>query len=217
MQQLLLKRVLEQPARAHQVPDLLDKYEVPFTPLAHANWADSYPYKPKVKFRMAYADDQLLLHYVVSEDSVAAVAPDDGGRVWEDSCCEFFLQPFADGPYYNFECNAAEKMYIACGMSREGRKQVATYLYRSVKRWSSFGHKAFAERQSKHTWELALVIPLQVLTAHHLRHPRGMVMRANFYKCGDKLQNPHFLSWNPVDCDHPDFHRPSSFGKIVFL
>ena len=217
MQQLLLKRVLEKPVRAHQVPELLDKYEVAFTQLDHANWADSYPYKPKVKFRMAYADDQLLLHYIVSEDSVAAVAPDDGGRVWEDSCCEFFLQPFDDGPYYNFECNAAEKMYIACGMSREGRKQVATYLYRSVKRWSSFGHRAFAERQGRHTWELALVIPLEVLTAHHLRHPKGMVMRANFYKCGDKLQNPHFLSWNPVDCDHPDFHRPSSFGKIVFL
>ena len=25
-----------------------------------------------------------------------------------------------------------------------------------------------------------------------------MSIRANFYKCGDELQKPHFLSWNPI-------------------
>ena len=131
--------------------------------------------------------------------------------------CEFFLQPFEDGPYYNFECNAAGKMYIACGMTREGRKQVAAIHYHNVKRWTSFGRKTFKEKNGRQTWEVALIIPLDVMTSHHLRHPRGMTMRANFYKCGDKLAKPHFLSWNPVDCDHPDFHRPSSFGKITFV
>lgn len=128
-----------------------------------------------------------------------------------------FLQPFEDGPYYNFECNAAGKMYIACGMTREGRKQVAAIHYHNVKRWTSFGRKTFKEKNGRQTWEVALIIPLDVMTSHHLRHPRGMTMRANFYKCGDKLAKPHFLSWNPVDCDHPDFHRPSSFGKITFV
>ncbi len=217
MQLLVIHRVTTIPFRASQVPDALDKAKVPFTDLTYANWSAQYPYKPEAKFRLAYYDDKLLLHYVVKEDSVAAVAKDDGGRVWEDSCCEFFLQPFSGGPYYNFECNAAEKMYIAYGTGREGRQQVPPSQYHSVKRWSSFGRKAFPEKTGRQTWQLALVIPLDVLTAHHLRNPRGMTMRANFYKCGDKLARPHFLSWSPVECDHPDFHRPSSFGKITFL
>lgn len=108
-------------------------------------------------------------------------------------------------------------MYIACGMTREGRKQVAAIHYHNVKRWTSFGRKTFKEKNGRQTWEVALIIPLDVMTSHHLRHLRGMTMRANFYKCGDKLAKPHFLSWNPVDCDHPDFHRPSSFGKITFV
>lgn len=217
MQQLLVTKLPVRPLRARQVPDAFDQYDIPFNALNHANWSDAYPYKPSVKFRMAYADDRLMLHYVVAEDTVAAVAADDGGRVWEDSCCEFFVQPFDDGIYYNFECNAAEKLYIGCGPSREGRVHPAAIHYHSIKRWSTFGRAPFSEMEGKTTWQLALIIPLDALFRHHIRQPRGMTMRANFYKCGDKLRNPHFLSWNPVDSDHPDFHRPASFGKIIFI
>ncbi|EJW92725.1 hypothetical protein EVA_19167, partial [gut metagenome] len=99
MQQLLVKMISAKPSRARQTPELLDQFHIPYITLDHANWSHQYPYKPTVKFRIAYADDWILLHYVVTEESVAAVAEDDGGRVWEDSCCEFFLQPFEDGPY----------------------------------------------------------------------------------------------------------------------
>ncbi|MDE6269894.1 MAG: hypothetical protein K2M12_03440, partial [Muribaculaceae bacterium] len=44
----------------------------------------------------------------------------------------------------------------------------------------------------------------------------GKQLRANFYKCGDLLSTPHFLSWNRVDTPHPDFHRPEYFGAIKF-
>jgi hypothetical protein len=43
----------------------------------------------------------------------------------------------------------------------------------------------------------------------------GATLRANFYKCGDELQVPHFLSWNPIGVETPDFHRPEFFGKLV--
>ena len=152
MQQILIKMISTKPSRACLVPETLDQFHILFIPLDHANWSGQYPYKPTVKFRISYVDDCILLHYVVTEESVAAVADDDGGRVWEDSCCEFFLQPFEDGPYYNFECNAAGKMYIACGMTREGRKQVAAIHYHNVKRWTSFGRKTFEEKNGRQTW-----------------------------------------------------------------
>ncbi|EJW92726.1 hypothetical protein EVA_19168, partial [gut metagenome] len=62
-------------------------------------------------------------------------------------------------------------------MRREERKQVAPSHYHNVKRWTSFGRKAFNERKGRQTWEAAIIIPLDVLTSHHLRHPNGMTMR----------------------------------------
>jgi len=37
---------------------------------------------------------------------------------------------------------------------------------------------------------------------------------ANFYKCADKLQHPHWLNWSPVDFPKPNFHLPQSFGVL---
>ena len=93
--------------KAENVPSLLDKAEIGFEPIANVNWAEAFPCKPNVAFRMAYAGDKILLNYQVEEDSVRAVAPADNGRVWEDSCCEFFVSPADDGTYYNIECNCA--------------------------------------------------------------------------------------------------------------
>ncbi|MBP5277596.1 MAG: hypothetical protein J6Z18_03800, partial [Prevotella sp.] len=51
---------------------------------------------------------------------------------------------------------------------------------------------------------------------HRLKDISGMSFRANFYKCGDLLPKPHFLSWNAVEIPQPDFHRPDQFGKVTF-
>ena len=45
---------------------------------------------------------------------------------------------------------------------------------------------------------------------------RDREIKANFYKCGDELQTPHFLSWNPIKIENPDFHRPDFFGTLEF-
>ncbi|MGH2565575.1 MAG: carbohydrate-binding family 9-like protein, partial [Ginsengibacter sp.] len=40
--------------------------------------------------------------------------------------------------------------------------------------------------------------------------------KVNFYKCGDKLPKPHFLTWNTVETEDPDFHAPEYFGSMEF-
>ena len=45
----------------------------------------------------------------------------------------------------------------------------------------------------------------------------GRTMRANFYKCGDLLPRPHFLSWNAISLPRPDFHCPEFFGTLRFM
>ena len=41
-------------------------------------------------------------------------------------------------------------------------------------------------------------------------------MKANFYKCGDRLKQQHYLSWNPIDLPRPNFHCPEFFGELTF-
>ena len=43
----------------------------------------------------------------------------------------------------------------------------------------------------------------------------GGVIRANCYKCGDLTRTPHYLAWNPVRSEAPDFHRPRDFGEMI--
>ncbi|MNL73189.1 hypothetical protein D3C87_1986170 [compost metagenome] len=40
--------------------------------------------------------------------------------------------------------------------------------------------------------------------------------KGNFYKCGDKLEQPHYLSWSPIHLPHPQFHAIDFFGNINF-
>ena len=44
----------------------------------------------------------------------------------------------------------------------------------------------------------------------------GRTLHGNFYKCGDLLQVPHFLSWNPIQLPKPCFHCPEFFGELIF-
>ncbi len=52
---------------------------------------------------------------------------------------------------------------------------------------------------------------------HAIDSLEGKRIPANFYKCGDKLRTPHFLSWNKIEIEKPDFHRPDFFGELHFI
>lgn len=201
--------------QAAEVPALLDAFRVEWQLINTVNWAD-YPYRPTAMFRIAHCGDRILVQYRVSEETVRAVAPHDNGNVWEDSCCEFFCQPDDSPLYYNMECNCAGTLLVATGTGREGRVQASPAFVAAVDRWSSLGRGIIEEREAPAEWTMALVIPASTFFRHHITDLTGRDMRANFYKCGDKLRTPHFLSWNPITIPKPDFHRPDFFGGLTF-
>ena len=84
-----------------------------------------------------------------------------------------------------------------------------------VKRWASLGREPFGARAEQTAWELALVIPATVFSKYPICLEEGGRLRANFYKCGDDLPVPHFVSWNPITTEKPNFHRPECFGELV--
>ena len=179
------------------------------------NWA-VFPYAPDVAFRIAHTEDAILLHFKVREASVRAVAGHDNGPVWEDACVEFFSVPAGDGVYYNMECNCAGTLLIGAGAGRGNRQHAPQEVLDKVQRWASLGREAFDERVGECAWEVALVIPYSAFFLHDITSLDGKTLRANFYKCGDKLQTPHFLSWNPIGLEKPNFHCPEFFGTLHF-
>ena len=214
MKSLVIKKIEAKAVEAAAVPALMDAAGIEFNPIACVNWKE-YPYQPDVKFRAAHTGDAILLHYQVTESSVRAVATADDGRVWEDACVEFFLSPESNDFYYNFECNCAAKLLLHGGPAGGERPGAAEDVLKSVKRWASLGTEPFEERVGECSWEVALVIPASAIFRHEIADLNGKAMRANFYKCGDLLQTPHFLSWSPIDLPQPKFHCPEFFGEIV--
>lgn len=195
---------------------LLDENGVQFCPIDIADWEKDYPYKPDVKFRIAHSGDRIFIEYNVEEDSVRAVAQSDNGRVWEDSCCEFFVSPSSDNTYYNIETNCSGKVLIEHGAGRGNREHAPLDTVATVERWSSLGSEPFDEKQGRTAWKMCLVIPVSALFRDNIKSLDGTKMTANFYKCGDKQSKPHFLSWNKIETENPDFHRPEYFGKLSF-
>lgn len=200
------------------VPQLLLSHDVSYHRVDRVNWQVDYPYCPQVEVALAHTGNFLLVHYRVSEYCVRALAESDGGRVWEDSCCELFLQPkaLAATPYYNIECNCAGTLLLAVGVGRHGRQPVSASVMQSISRWSSLGRATIPLTDGPVHWDLSLVIPAVALLGAGVEEFSGMTMRGNVYKCGDCLTTPHFLSLFPIGTKRPDFHRPEYFQDFHF-
>lgn len=206
------------PHEAAHVPQILDAHATEWHTIGCCNWAETYPYKPKAEFRLACTDEALLLHYRVEEDSIRALCAEDNGRVWTDSCVEMFLSPHPDdGSYYNLECNCIGSVLLGYH-DADGNKSRAAYdVTAGIGRWASLGRSPFAERETEGPWEVALIVPFACYWRHAFRPEAGTQMRGNFYKCGDELRTPHFLSWAPIEWERPNFHLPQFFGQLRCL
>lgn len=214
MNTLTIPRIDMLPSTAADVPCRLDMLNAAFVPVSSVNWPASFPYSPEVAFRMAWCPEGLVLHYRVHEQSVRARYAEDNGNVWTDSCVECFVRNAESDTYYNIECNCIGSVLVGVGESRHDRTRLSADVLSHVLRWSSLGSEPFDERPCVDCWEVALVIPASLFAPHPLRLEGGAALRANFYKCGDELSVPHFLSWNPIGVAEPDFHRPEYFGVL---
>lgn len=197
------------------VPALFDKSGIIFNEIAcdDWNWSDR---NPKVQFRVAHCGDALAIHFRVSDNELRAVAVGNGGRVWEDSCCEFFVSPESDDFYYNFECSCIGTLWLHGGRKGEDRPEAPECVFDTVKRWSTIGSEPFEAVEKDCEWDLVEIIPATALFKHSIKDFSGMKMSANFYKCGDLLPHPHYLSWAPIELPKPAFHCPEFFSKISF-
>lgn len=202
--------------QAIDVPELFRKNAIEYCTIECVDWPDVYAYAPETRFAIAHNDEALFLHFRTAEEGLRAFVTEDNGQVWTDACVETFFAPDGDDRYYNLECNCIGRLLLGFGTGRYDRIPSTQENLAKILRWASLGSEGLGEVGGKTEWEVALVVPLTVFTYHDIRSLRGVHSKVNFYKCGGSGPLEHYLSWNRIKTDTPDFHRPEFFGEIEF-
>lgn len=161
---------------------------------------------------VGHTRNALCFHFRVEEPTVRGMTDAPNGPVYQDSCVECFIS-FGMG-YYNIELNCIGTPLVGFGIDRYRRRRLAPSVLRGISALGTLGSKPFVERAADGSWELSVVVPTAVFAYHPRKDLAGVLARANFYKCGDELETPHWESWAPVRTETPDFHRPEFFAPV---
>jgi hypothetical protein len=158
----------------------------------------------------------LCLLFDVSEKEILAKREGFNGEVWKDSCVEFFVSFDKREYYYNFEINPIGAIHAAYGKSRYKRDYILEDELSKIEVITSYEKKTFGLKKGDFKWRVILIIPLSVFVFTKFENKKIKKMWGNFYKCGDELSKPHYISAFKIFTDKPDFHQPSFFKKIRF-
>lgn len=198
----------------NKLSELMDNQEK--HSISTLNWKD-YNYMPKVEFAIAYGEQEIFLKYYIREEYFKAEKTETNQMVCEDSCVEFFVSPEEDGLYYNLEFNGIGTCLLGSGTGRADSRRADPAVVSKIRRLATPGNNPIAEKKGDFSWTITIAVPFEVFFRHKITDLKGKTFRANFYKCGDKLSMPHFVTWNPVGTEKPDYHRPEYFGKLKFV
>jgi len=196
----------------NQLSILLDKKEK--HAIDNLLWSNT-GYFPSVRFSIAHTDNGIALKYFVEEEHTKATFTNANDPVYRDSCVEFFIGFAGDDNYYNLEFNAAGTALVGFGKDRNGRTPVSDDRVNaidavSIINWTNGPNDL-------NVWELTLLVPFDVFVYHDIKTLKETICRTNFFKCGDDLPEPHFISWSNIDNPVPDFHLSEFFGTIQFI
>ncbi|MFB9865184.1 carbohydrate-binding family 9-like protein [Rufibacter immobilis] len=206
--------VLDREASQQEVSERLDA--LPRHALDTVPWP-AYTYKPEVSFAVAHSNDCFFVKFYVEEDSIRAVFRQTNSPVYRDSCVELFIAFNDEGEYYNLEFNSLGSCLMAFGERRENRQFLSEAVISQIKRYAQMTVGEPNKDGAAVKWELTLAIPVEVFSFHAFTSLTGQSCKVNFYKCGDDLPEPHYLTWNHILAPEPDFHLPQYFGDLQFL
>ena len=176
---------------------------------------------PRTQVKIAYDISCLYLTFRVEDRYVRSVATTHQSGVCSDSCVEFFFTPGndIDDGYFNLEMNCGGTMLFHFQRSRGVDRRIISEAELSrLRATHSMPRIVDPEIDEPVTWTVSYCIPIDILERYRsvVKPKKGVVWRANFYKCADKTSHPHWLTWSKVDLPRPDFHQPKFFGLLKF-
>lgn len=216
--------------RAGERPTLDGKWDegawtnAPALDITHFYRTDASDHRPKTQAKALYDDEGVYIHFRVEDRYVRSIETKYHGKVWEDACVEFFVQPRPERGYFNFEINCAGTMLLSYhenpawkgeSLRREGR--VPWRLAKQVNIFHTMPEKVEPEQVDPVVWQVEYFIPFEIFEAYlgELGPPAGQTWRANFYKCAENNSHPHWASWSPIEGEL-NFHKPEFFAPIIF-
>ena len=180
---------------------------IPEATLWHAPWRT--PNSVEARAQLCHNGQVLFLRMEAKETDILARLTGPLDQVCNDSCLEFFFAPMqADARYLNFEVNPLGNVYLGFGAERPTR------VRQIVKKPAPFRTETF---RTEDGWGFVMELPLSFVRLYFPEAAFARTAACNFYKCGDETVSPHYLAWNPLSSDKPDFHRRWDFGTIEFL
>ena len=162
----------------------------------------------RAKAGICHDGQNLYVHLSAAEQDIRAEYTDPPAPVHEDSCLEFFFMPEGEDRYLNFEINPNGCLHLGFGPDRQNRENALPTDPRKVFR--------IRTGRTAEGWKAEYRIPVSFLRQFYPGFECAGMLRANLYKCGDRTVHPHYLAWNPVSTQTPDFHRPEFFGRMQF-
>jgi hypothetical protein len=181
--------------------------------ITNQSWPQ-YETDAEASFMIMHDRQNLILKFEVSERELNAAVRHSNEEIHKDNCVELFIM-FDDEHYYNLEFNCLGSAKIGYGKDKHQRTMLYDHIIKQIEvrttlKYSSHsaGHRLF--------WDLVLTIPKSTFVYSTIPTFEGLICKANFQKCGDNLSVPHFLTWNKIDTDAPDFHQPKFFGELIF-
>ena len=189
--------------------DTPDWARIPAAPMDELPWTERSGVRAYAQ--LCRTADALLLHLAAAERNIRAEERPPLGMPCRDSCLEFFFCPEeGDERYFNLEFSPSGCIYVGFGRSRTEHSRLLV----------NGAEELFAPR-IKYTadgWEIFFRVPFAFIRTFcpAFSPLPGKSIRANFYKCGDETPAPHYLAWNRVESETPDFHRPQDFGLLTF-
>jgi hypothetical protein len=180
--------------------------------ISNAPWS-KYPYKPEVRFSVRHSGESMFLKFKITEKAIRAAQHQYNSAVYEDSCVECFIAFDGSLNYYNIEINCIGAILMAYGSGRLDRSFIDKRHLKTIGR-KIFIHQP--DHKGMVEWQLTAMLPASIFLHESIDSLNGKHCRANFYKCGDLLPDPHFLCWSQINAPEPDFHLPEFFGELYF-
>lgn len=177
------------------------------------NWREKFPYHPLTTISIAHSGSHIYIDFFVRCNYLRAVNYENQSPVSQDSCVEFFIAPNCDNHYWNFEFNCIGTVNASHRTERKNPTRLNDKELDKIKRYASCGTRPFNEIEGLFTWNLTIAIPLDLIGLKYDGSPINV--KGNFYKCASATSLPHYISWNPINTENPDFHRPDFFGDII--
>jgi hypothetical protein len=161
----------------------------------------------ETEVRVMWSRSTLYLRFVshYRELNVFSDSDANGRRnhLWDRDVAEAFLQPDPSRPrfYKEFEV-APNGMWIDLDITPGPLADLKSGLRRSA--WLD---------EARQTWAAELGIPFRALTEHF---DPAATWHTNFYRIEGKQEPRSYLAWKPTNTPRPNFHVPSSFGRLSF-